>query len=1050
MSRKLLSLYSVLIMLCLLPLAAFGQQTGTVRGKVTEASTGEALPGANIFIQELNKGATSNADGLYTINNVQPGTYTFVISFIGYKKQTQVKTVEAGVQTFNFQLETETMGLGDVVVTAQQIERQERELGYSVSSVKGEDINKAKENNVVNSLSGKIAGVSITNQSGNLGGSSRIVIRGITSLSGDNQPLFVVDGVPISNSNIVANTNQTRLNGSIDVGNRAQDINANDIESISVLKGAAAAALYGQRAKNGVILITTKSGKGNPNGTASFSSSVESGGPLKLPEFQNIYAQGSLGKYNVDNLNGWGPVIKGQKVKNYEGKDITLTAAPNNLSNFYENSLRAINSISFANSTANSDFRLGVTRADENGIVPNSNMDRTNISINAGSKFSDQFRVRLGGNYINSSISGKAVQGGNNPNVLTSLINTLPRTFSMDNLENYTKEDGSQRPIDNFTNNPYWIVNKNVYSEDLERIIGHANVIYDPFDWLNITGRAGTDFYTQQRQQKTAQGTIGRETGAYSSDIIRENQLNTDLMATIKRDITEDFNIKALIGHNINIRKNQIQNNQSTDLTVDGLYSFSNAQNNTPSNHYEERRLVGVYGDVTLGYDNYLFLELTGRNDWSSTLPKNNNSFFYPSANLSFIFTEGLHIDSDILSFGKLRMNYAQVGSDEAPYQLNFRYFPVSDIFGQYGTGVTFPFGGLTGFEATGTIPPRNLKPQRQISYEIGTELQFFEGRLGLDVTVYDTRTQDQIISIPIPQSTGYGFRRTNIGEVSNKGIEALLTATPVQSKNFQWNFSTNFTKNKNKVVSLAPGVDEIVIQSGYNSLQVKAEPGKALGLYGPGFARDPETGKVIIDENTGLRQAGEIKRLGGTDPDFKLGFDNTFNYKNLSLSFLIDWSQGGVLFSNTVGALRRAGVAKETAVNRDGTFIDDGVNVTRDASGNIVSRKPNQTPVSSMQAFWNRYADAGIHEGNTFSATYVKLREVSLSYTFPTRWFTNAPIRNASLALSGRNLFLLYSEIPHIDPETGLFGSASNGQGIEWNVLPSVRTFGATLKFNI
>ncbi|MFH5883706.1 SusC/RagA family TonB-linked outer membrane protein [Halalkalibaculum sp. DA3122] len=1045
MLRKLLSIGVILLASVSISYA----QSGDITGVVTDQQSGEPVPGANIFIPNLERGTTTNVDGEYTLNNIPVGTYMVRVSYIGYTTIQQTIDVSTGQNEINFEMQADLIGLEDVVVTAQQIEKERRSLGYSVTSVGGEEINKAKETNFVNSLAGKVPGVSITNQSGNVGGSSRIVIRGIASLSGNNQPLFVVDGIPISNANIVSGTSQDRLTGAIDVGNRASDINPNDVESISVLKGAAAAALYGQRAKNGVIMITTKTGESS-GVSVDINSTVRTSNPLRLPDFQNEYAQGDLGKYDVEDLDGWGPRINGQEVEDFRGETVTLQAYPDNVKNFYDSGVTAINSVSVANADEDGDFRLGVTRTDQGGIIPNSNLEKTNLSLNAGSNVSDKITARVGFNYVKTETRGKAVAGGNDPNVLTSLVNTIPRTIANSHMEDYLNEDGSQNALSSFTNNPYWITNENVFTNGIDRVFGYGNIQYDPYEFLNISARVGTDFYTEDRRNINAKGTIGRENGLFTQDVIQNYQFNSDIIVTFQKDLTEDFNLKAIAGHNINTTRLQIQNNEAQELTVDGLYNFANAGSNTPSNEFSERRLIGVYGDVTLGYRDYLFLEVTGRNDWSSTLPKDNNSFFYPSANLSFIFTEGLNLDSDLLSYGKLRLNYAQVGSDEDPYQLDFRYFPVSSFFGQYGTDNTFPFGGQVGFEATGTIPPSDLKPQNQISYEVGAELQFWGGRFGIDFTLYKIDTEDQIISIPIPESTGYSLRRTNIGELSNEGIEVSLNTTPVRGRDVSWNMDVNFTKNNNTVESLAPGVEEIIIESGFNSLQVKAEPGKSLGLYGPGFERDPATGKPVIDPNTGLRREGDIIRLGSVDQDFSVGFNNTFQYKNIGLSFLVDWKQGGTLFSQTVGVLRRDGVVEETLENREGTFIDDGVIVTsRDADGNITGTRPNDVPVQSMEDFWGRYSSSSIHEGNTFPATYVKLREVSVSYNLPRRILQNTPISRASVGLTGRNLFLLYSEIPHIDPETGLFGSASNGQGIEWNNLPSVRSFGANVSIS-
>lgn len=1037
--------FQISLLLFLLSASVAFAQSGTLTGTVTDARTGEEIPGVNIFIPDLDRGGVTNLDGEYRIESIPVGEYRVTFSFIGYSRQEVDISISTGTNTRNVELSQDLIGLDDVVVTGQQIERQARSVAYSISRVTGEEVTKARETNFVDALAGKVAGVEVQGQSGNIGASTRITIRGISSLSGSNQPLFVVDGVPISNSNIVAGTSQDRLTGAVDVGNRGGDINSDDIADVTVLKGGSAAALYGQRAKDGVILITTKRGSQSQGQSVTVNSSIRTSAPLKMPDFQNEYAQGSNGKYNSNSLNGWGPQIAGQQVENIRGEEVTLQAYPDNVRDFYESDLTAINSIAFSNADERSDLRIGVTRTDQSGIVPNNDLERTSFTVNTGRKMTDNLTARMSGTYTNLYTLGRAVAGGNDPNVLTSLINTLPRTTDIaGELKNYKNEDGTQRALSTQTNNPYWIVNENPFENEIQRVFGNAELKYSPLEWLEITGRAGLDFYIENRQRQNAVGTLGRDDGDFSLDQIQEEQINIDILAAVDRDINEDISFQGVLGYNLNTREQSILRNTASDLDVSGLLNFANASSNSPSNRFSQQRLLGVYADATFGYRNYLFLNLTGRNDWSSTLPKDNRSFFYPSVSTSFIFTDAFDIAGDVLSYGKLRANFAQVGSDEAPYQLNFRYNPINSIFGQYGTGANFPFGGRTGFSATGTLPPQNLKPQIQTTFEVGTEVQFFDGRLGFDLTYYDVRTDDQILSIPTPLTTGFGALRTNIGEVSNKGIELSVNMNPIRTRVVNYVATVNFSRNENIVESLAPGVEEIVIASAFNGLQVRAEPGRSLGLYGPGFLRTEDTGELILNPDTGLIRTGGQTRLGSVDPDFRLSMNNQFNIKGLNVSFLLDYRQGGVLFSQTVGSIRRAGVAEETGANREGSYIIDGVIPNPDVEGEYI---PNNVPVQGMQQFWNNYAAADVHEGNTFSSTYVKLREVKIDYDLPRRWIERTPLAGLSIGVEARNLFLLYSEVPHIDPETGLFGSASNGQGIEWNVLPSTRSFGANVQ---
>lgn len=1049
--QRLTGVLGALVVMALLAMPLAAQQTGNVTGVVTDARTGDPVVGAQVQLTELNRGTLTNVSGRYLMQQVPVGTHTVRVIYLGYATAVDTIDVTSGENRADFTLETEAIQLDALVVTGQQIERQAREVAYSVSTVDGDKLSEVRETNFVEALQGQAPGVQIIQQSGNVGGSSRIVIRGVTSLSGDNQPLFVVDGVPISNSNVVpeeiVDGNARLSGGAIDVGNRAADLSSDDIETVTVLRGAAAAALYGQRAKNGVILIQTRKGRsiGGMNVTAS--TTIRRSSPLVLPDFQNTFAQGDLGAYDPQDLDGWGPRIAGQEVENIRGETITLRAHPDNVKDFYDDALLIINSASVSAADERADFRLGLTHQDQDGVVPTSNLQRTSINLNSGYQARDDLSARLSGFYTRTESIGRVVQGGNDPNVLTSLINTLPRTMGIDELREFKDEFGNQVTLGPQTNNPFWIINENPFGNEVDRLFGSATVEYSPLEWLSFTGRAGADLYTEDRTREIAIGTLGRDDGGFNAEIIQESQYDFDLQGQAQRDVHEDVNVRAVAGFNLNDRQLELQRTEAVGLQVPGLLNFANASSTSPINQFQHRKVYGVYGDVTVGYRDYLFLNLTGRNDWSSTLPEENRSFFYPSVNVSFIPTEAFDIAGDVLSYMKVRANYAQVGSDEDPYQLDFRFFPVSDVFGQFGATLTFPFGEQTAFEATNTIPPANLKPQNQISMELGGELQLFNGRAGIDFTYYDVRTEDQIISIPIPESTGFAANRTNIGEVSNEGVELQVNVNPLRTQDFTWDVIANFTQNENTVVSLAPGVEEIIIQSGFNSLQVKAEPGESFGLYGPGFLRvtdesSPHFGEILIDETTGLREEGDIRRLGSIDPDFQLGVSSSLTWRNVTLSGLVDWREGGVIFSNTVGLLRRSGLAEETAVNRDGTFIDEGV--VQNPDGTF---RPNDVPVSNMQQFWQRYANAGIHEGNIFDASNARLREVRLDWSVPRGWLEQTPFGRLSIGVEGRNLWLFYKKVPHIDPEVGLFGSASDGQGVEWNVLPSTRSFGLTIQ---
>ena len=1032
------------------------QGTGTITGVVVDAETGESLPVASVILTGTGLGAAADIDGRFVIENVpaRPEPYAVRASYTGFAPVELPALVRSG-ETVELEFELGSVILDDVVVTALGLERNERELGYSVTEIDGDETTVGDNSSVVSTLSGKIPGLSVSGQSGAVGGASRIVLRGVSGLSGENQPLFVVDGIPISNSSF---GNGNGISGGADTANRANDINPNDIQTVSVLKGGAAAALYGQRARNGVILITTKSGRNQVRANVQASSGLLSSDVLRLPDFQNEFAPGTLGAYVPSNQNGWGPQILGQQVTGNvldESAATTLTAQPDNVSNFYDTGLTATNSIAFTAGNQSTDFRLGFTNINQGGIVPSSDFARTTVSLNGGAQLPSGFNARASFNYVDTDVDNPVRQGGNNPNVLTGIINGVPRTLNFSDLEVFRDpQTGEQRSLGALTNNPYFIVNENSFTSDLQRVYGQGSVGYTPLDWLSFTTRIGTDFYTDARRSLSVVGTLGLDDGELDDDVFRESETNFDAFGVANREFGSGsslFSVRALAGVNINQRRYDRIGNLGEQFNVPGLNSFRNLDQNNPSNFEQIQRLYGFYGDVTLGFNNYVFLQLTGRNDNSSTLPTENNSYFYPSASLSFVVTDALALDPAGLSYAKLRASAAQVGSDEEPYQLDFTFSPTPSVFGQYGTGFQFPYlGTLVGFQATNTIPPQNLQPQIQTTYEVGAELGFLNDRVTLDGQYYNISTTDQILSVPLPRSTGFSFLRTNAGEISNRGVELRLTAETVRIGQFAHNFTVNFSRNRNLVESLAEGVQEITVASGFNSLQIRGEPGESLGMYGSGFERDSLTGLPVINPLTGLRIAAQgDQRLGDIDPDFQLGFLNSFRVGPFSLGFLVDWKQGGVIYSETARTLRASGLAEETAANRYGTIIDNGVIDTgeEDADGNPIYRA-NDVPVESMQAFWGQFANSSVQEGSVFDATYVKLRELTFGFQVPSRYLRSLPFTQGTISFQGRNLALLYSKVPHIDPETNLFGPVSSGSGYEFNNLPTTRTLGVKIDF--
>jgi TonB-linked SusC/RagA family outer membrane protein len=1026
--------------------ASASAQTRPITGKVVD-ETGLPVSGASIVIKGTTTGTSADATGNFTINAKTRDV--LVISATNYGAL-EVAVTEAA--NYNVTLTTRAALIDAVVVTALGITRTERSLGYTTTVVKGDELTKARESNVVNSLAGKVSGVRVTSQSGTPGGSSKILIRGQSSFSdaSGGQPIFVIDGLPVDNQSQQLSTAPSAVpqgTAGVDFGNRAGDINPDDIESINVLKGAAATALYGARAKNGAIIITTKRGKKGAS-VVRFNSSLRFDNALRLPDYQNEYAQGTFGVYSVNNTNGWGPKIsevQDLKFPNFMNQDVTLQAQPDNVKDFYKTGSNYINSISFEAGGDAGDFRLGYTNNYQTGIVEKQSYLRNSLNLNAGRSFSPKFDVRTSLNYVSTIGKNRPIQSSNNSSSLTQIIHFLPRTVDINALKNnyFDPVTGQQITLtpNKTGNNPYWVINNNTSEGNVERIYGNAILSYKPLPWLTISNNFGTDLYNEFRKLVIRPGTAGALQGSFFQANIFNRIINNDFIVTADKKVSTDLGLRVLAGVNNFDAYYRRDQSDAQQLTVDQLYTFSNAASVTTTNTSNQRRIVGVFGEVGLSYKNYLFLNATGRNDWSSTLPIQNRSYFYPSVSSSFIFSELLH--NKILTFGKLRASWANVGSDTEPYQLAFNYTPVSQLFAQYSQGSQFPFNGVLGFQIPLTVPNAQLKPQNQISYEVGTDLRFLRDRVRLDFTYYNTKTSDQIIALAVPQSTGFSTKRINAGAIKNEGIEVTLGARPVSSKNFMWNVDVNFSKNKQSIEDLPAEITTYQLASAYNGLQIKARNGEQLGIWGSAYERDPD-GNIVMNANSGLRRTVNDRRLGNLYPDWMMGINNSFNYKGLNLSFLIDIRQGGSMYSGTVAALRSTGLGKETLLNRGNILIDKGVIL--DANGKYIA---NTVPVQSMQDFWGQFgSNAAATEAAVFDASYVKLREVALSYALPASVFKGQKfIKGLSFGLEARNLWLIDSNVPHIDPEVNLFGTGSIGEGVEFYNMPSTRSFGFNVR---
>lgn len=1053
MKKSLLTLWLVLFSL------SYMLAQRTISGTVTDDS-GEPLIGANVVAKGTTIGTVTDLDGNYELT-VPDNTTAIVVSYTGYGTQ-EIALTESN--DYDIQL-TEGLVLEAPVVTALGVERESREIGYAVTTVEGKELTQVRTDNVVRNLSGRVPGVRVNSASGTAGGGVNVQIRGINSFGGGG-PLFVVDGVPISNSSFNGSRNDI-IAGGADVGNRASDINPDDIESVSVLKGASAVNLYGQRGRDGVVLITTKKAK-REGINVEINSSARFASPLVLPDYQNEYATGNFGQYDANSfVNGWGPKISDVEGQNFsqfpfDGEDAPLQAYPDNVKDFFDTGVTLINSAAISTRSDKGDIRLGYTNLNQTGIIPGNEFTRHNLSLNAGTSLSERLRARTVINYANSEGLNRPRQGSNSPNLTINQIYTIPRTVDVEALRNNVVDENGQVYSLNgnrTSNNPFYVLENNPFNNEVDRIFGSATVDYDLkkqdkgafFESWTLTGRLGLDMFTETRRDITSKGTINAVNGNYTDRNIFRRELNTDIISRMTFNLTDKLEFNPLLGWNTNQIFNERTRVTGNDLIVPELYNPANAQAVANERFESLRRLHGVYADFGFNWDNYLFVNITARNDWSSTLPVDNNSYFYPGVSTSFIFTEAFGIGGDVLNFGKLRASWANVGNDVNPYRLDFLYTPLNDVFTQFVSNNTYPFGGNLAFAGPDILPAgQNLQPQNQETIEIGTELQFYDGRFGVDLTYYQTQTDRQILNLLTAQSTGFDARTVNAGTIQNSGLEALVTLVPIRKQNFDWTITATYTRNTQEVLDIPDEIEGTIgLTSGFSGLSLRAEEGESFGLYGNGWLRNVD-GDIIINPETGLREQGDRTRLGNILPDYMFGINNRFIIGPVTINALIDGSMGGVVFSRTVSGLRGAGLAEETLDNREGIFIDEGVNEVTDADGNVTYVE-NETPVRSMQDFWTNYTNNSNAEAATFDGSWIKLREVTVSYSLPSKIFGDSGIRGISVGLEASNLWLIHSNVPHIDPEASFFGPSLVGgaANVEFWSVPTARSIGANVRIN-
>lgn len=1011
-------------------------QERTVTGKVTDKSDGLPLPGVSVVVRGTQLGTQTSTDGEYILR-VPSGSNQLEFRFIGYTTQ----TVSLGTNnSVNISLVPDATQLGEVIVTALGIQRNKKDLGYSVGTVSAEDLTTGRTTNVVNALAGKVAGVKVSSSNGMVGSSSGIFIRGNTTFTGSNQPLFVVDGVPIDNGG-GGNALQTGVSNS----NRAIDINQEDIESISVLKGPAAAALYGSRAASGAIIITTKKGVAGQKNRIQFSSSYNLAEVNRFPEWQNEYAQGAGGVFNpIGNLS-WGPRIAGQTVTNSQGKSEVLTAYPNNIEEIFKRGSNIQNNLSFTGGGEKSSFRLSYGNTTESGILSNNKLGRHNFTFAGQNAVTSKLMAGINVQYVNSR--SDRTQIGNqlsNPFFRGWFI---PRNINLSGLP-FEDANGNQIYFD-ATDNPYWTLKHNTYHDEINRIIGSVNFKYDFLPWLSANYRLGGDTYNfvaKGYDQIGARGqanTAAQGTGGIYDQGFLSRDINSTFTLSGRKQLNQDFNVSFNLGNEIIQNLNKDVTTVGKQLAIRDLKNISNAAVVTASANSSLRRLVGLYADATLGYKDFVTLNILGRNDFSSTFGDETNSYFYPGAALSFIATEAFKdLKGNVIEFVKISANYAKVGKEANAYATN-TYFLQAGAADGFGPSIVFPYNGLGGRTLSNTAGSPNLGPEFTTSKEVGLQMQFFKNRVGFEANLYQTDSEDLIFNVPVAGSSGFTVQNRNAGSLRNKGFEFLLNATPVKTSNGSWDISVNFARNRSEVISLAEGVPVITL-AGFVTPNVRLEAGKPYGvLYGSVFNRNAD-GSLLINA-AGLTSLSPItSQIGDTNPDWTGGITNNINFKGLNLNFLIDVRKGGDIFSRNLGDLLRSGAAKETAefprFNSDGTVAKPYIFEGKTASG-----VTNTTPITAEQYWGTKYA-FGTGESYVFDGSWVRLREASLSYALSSNLLSNTPFGKVEIGVNGRNLFLRAPNFPHFDPENNQLG-VSNAQGFEFNGLPQTRTYGFFLR---
>lgn len=1054
-------------------------QDKTISGTVFSLKDKQPIPFVNIVAQGTQQGTTSNIDGFYQIT-VPGNTQFLVFSYVGYKMDTLAID---GRLSINVYLKETSEMLDEVVVTALGIKRDKKALGYAVQKVTGDELQVTKDASVINQLSGKVAGLQISSTNAGSGSSSRIVLRGNNSFLGDNNALIVVDGVPIEN-NTMSNAEDTW--GGRDYGNGISDVNSDDIESISVLKGAGASALYGSRAANGVILITTKKGMRKKGIGVSFTNNTSIDKAYIHYKLQNIYGGGRNGNFSppfITNNQGipvyntssasafgsWGPKMEGQEIIDWDGNPATYSAQPDNYKDYFQNGYTLSNSLALDASRGNSAIRFSVSDIRTREIIKNSSFARTNLGLNLDTKILKKAEIKTYISYIHQNVDNRygLSDDHNNPNRNYIM---MPRNISNESMQNYLMNEAGEEQTWYMNwawqGNPFYATQYVYNGDKKDRIFGHASFTWHFSDKLDFMIRTAPDYSNIHLENHNPFGSRSSSLGSYSENETTQFLINSDFLLSFKDKLNEDFSYSLNAGGNAMYQSSTYYSGYTNGgLIIPGDYSLENSVN-PPYTHTSpayEKAINSIYAFGQIDFRHFLFLDVTGRNDWSSTLPKGNNSYFYPSLSMGFAFTDLMNLSKDVekyFSFGKIRASYAEVGNDTKPYQLAPTFFidSVSNVFG------TIAY-------ISNQVAPLDLKPERIKSIELGTDLRFFMNRVSLDVSWYKTNAINQILSADVSQASGSVTALINAGNIENRGIELQLKVSPIKHTDFSWDFNINYTRNRSEVVELAQGLDNLQILEHWG-LSIEARPGHPYGdIVGFAVLRD-DAGNKLVDKN-GMYIRNEIPQvLGNINPDFTLSFFNTLRYKAFSLSFLVDARIGGEMFSGTnLYGYGYSGNFEETLDGRDawyasetareaagltpeewistGGYLAEGVYPAGTIiNGETVGGQTNKTFVNP-EKYWDQFSSwtNEIHEPFVYDASFVKLREVVFSYTLPEIWISKIGMRKASVSLYGRNLWLIYKNVPNIDPES--YSTNGNGQGYELYSYPNKRSVGFSLNVN-